>query len=219
MKKLFLINVLALAIRGVVPKLQAADVTTPGDPLIGGQMIGGVFTPATQGTPAGNANMFPANGKPSFSIDDDLSSKYRNFGVVFTGFVVTPRFGTTFVTRLDIATANDAPERDPLTFTLEGTNGDPLTGSYTLIASGSTGLDNDPGRSTYVISSNFPAVGAFSSYRLIFPTVRNSATADSMQVGDVTISGVSAPEPSIVSLLGISLIGLLGTRRKRPAAV
>ena len=123
------------------------------------------------------------------------------------------------MTRLDIATENDAPERDPLTFTLEGTNGDPLTGTYTLIASGSTGLDTDPGRATFVTSSIFPGVGAFTNYRVIFPTVRNSATADSMQVGDVAIRGIAAPEPSILSLLGLSVPGLMGTRRKRPAPV
>ena len=119
------------------------------------------------------------------------------------------------MTRLDIGTASDAPERDPLTFTLEGTTGDPLTGTYTLIASGSTGLDTDPGRSTFVISQSFPGVGAFTSYRLIFPTVRNSTTADSMQVGEVVLSGVSIPEPTILSLLGISAIGLLASRRGR----
>ena len=196
------------------------DVTSPGDPIIGGQMIGGVFTPATQGTPAGNANMFPSNGLPAFTIDDDLASKYRNFGEVMTGFIVTPRFGPlTFVTKIRFATAIDSPERDPLTYTLEGTTGDPLTGTYTLIASGSTGLDTDPGRGTFGPVLSFTGVGYATSYRVIFPTVRNSATADSMQVSEVVIAGVSAPEPSIVSLLGLSAIGLMGARRKRPAAV
>ena len=68
-------------------------------------------------------------------------------------------------------------------------------------------------------SSSFPAVGAFTSYRLIFPTVRNPALADSMQIGEVGIRGVAAPEPSILSLLGISAIGLMGARRKRPVPV
>ena len=116
-------------------------------------MIGGVFVQATQGTPMGNANMFPTNGKPAFAIDNDfVTSKYRNFGELDTGFIVTPTFSGgshsgTVVSALRIWTGNDAPERDPLTFTLEGTNGDPLMGIYTLIASGSTGVDTDPGRS------------------------------------------------------------------------
>lgn len=216
MKKLF--PIVALLTQGAASQLQATgDVTGPGNSIIGGQMIGGVFVPATEGTPAGNANMYPADGKPSFTIDNNLSTKYRNFGELNTGFVVT--VSLTLVTRLDLGTANNAPERDPLTFTLEGTTGDPLTGIYTLIASGSTGFENDPWRQTGVISSTFPAVGAFTSYRLIFPTVRNSATADSMQIGEVALSGVAAPEPSILSLLGISALGLSGARRKRLAAV
>ena len=168
--------------------------------------------------------MFPANAPPFASIDNSLDSKYRNFGEVFTGFVITPTFGGpggsgTFVSRIRFATALDAPERDPLTFTLEGTNGNPLTGAYSLIASGSTGLDTDPGRATFGPNQTFSVAGAFTSYRVIFPTVRSSAAADSMQISEVVIGGVSAPEPSILSLLGLSAIGLMGARRKRPAAV
>ncbi len=183
-------------------------VTRLGDPVIGGQMIGGVFVPATQGTPAGNANMYPPEYPPAFAIDRGIASKYRNFGEVFTGFVVSPSIGAgnfgTLVTKISFATALDAPERAPLTFTLEGTNsGNLLTGTYTLIASGSTGLDTDPGWGTYGPVQTFGAVGSFLSYRVIFPTVRNSATADSMQVGEVAIIGtIGVPEPSILSLLG-----------------
>ena len=194
------------------------DVTTPGDPIIGGQMIGGVFAPATQGAPAGNANMYPIDGLPAFVIDNGATSRYRNFGEVFTGFVVTPNFGHniggTFVSSFSLITAPDAPERDPLAFTLEGTQGDPLTGSYSLIFSGSTGLDVDPGRTAAKLTA-FPVVGAFTSYRVIFPTVRNSTATDSMQIGEVQINGVLAfPEPSTFALLGISAIGILATRRR-----
>ncbi len=182
-------------------------------------MVGGVFVVATEGTPSGNANMYPANGRPAFAIDNNLAMKYRNFGEFNTGFIVTPGAGAsvggTGVTRLSLGTANDAPERDPMTFILEGTNGDPLTGIYTLIAAGSTGLEVDPGRLEGVVGPSFPVVGAFKTYRLIFPTVRNAALADSMQIGEVAIVGFAAPEPTILSLLAISALGLLGTRRPR----
>ena len=155
------------------------DVTSPGDPITGGQTIGGVFIPATQGTPVGNANMFPPDSTPAFAIDNGFASKYRNFGEANTGFVVTPFFnrnnGGTFVTALRFGTGDNSPERDPLTYTLEGTAGDPFTGTYTRIASGSTGLDTDPGRATFGPVLTFPGVGAYTSYRVIFPTVRNSA--------------------------------------------
>ena len=123
------------------------------------------------------------------------------------------------MTRIRFATALDAPERDPLSFTLEGTDGDPLAGTYTMIASGSTGLESDPGRAAFGPNQMLPIVGAFTSYRVIFPAVRNSAAADSMQVSEVVLGGVAVPEPSILSLLGISAVGLMGARRKRPATV
>lgn len=196
------------------------DVTRPTDPVIGGQLIGGVFTPATQGTPVGNANMFPASGKPSFAIDDALQLSYRNFGELNTGLVISPAVnrpnGGTILIKLILTTAFDSPERDPLTFTLEGTNGDPLLGSYTLIASGSTGLDVDPGRGVSVLSQTFAPVGAATSYRLIFPTIRDSATADSMQIGEVQLIGTAAPEPSATALLVLSAISAGAFWRRRP---
>ena len=204
--------------------LAQSDVTSPSDPIIGGQMIGGVFVQATQGTPVGNANMFPFDGKPSFAIDNDFTtSKYRNFGEINTGFIVTPTFGQTVVTSLRVWTGSNSPEWDPLTFTLEGTNGDPLTGLYSLIASGSAGVDIDPGRSEGGVVQTFSTDSSrgggfgsgFTSYRLIFPTVRNSGTADSMQVTEVQIRGVLAPEPTAFTLLGLSAIGLFGSRRRR----
>lgn len=217
--KMLLAAVLIFAV--VARQAQAqGNILTPGDPIIGGQMIGGVFVQATQGTPVGNANMFPANGRPALAIDGGAEPRYRNFGEVMTGFVVTPSFtggnnSGTVVTRIRFATAVDSPERDPLTFTLEGTNGDPLTGIYTLIASGSTGLDVDPGRGNFGPPVTFTSVGAAHSYRVIFPTVRNSSTADSMQIGEVAIIGIAAPEPTAFTLLGLSAIGLLGSRRRR----
>jgi PEP-CTERM motif len=196
-------------------------VTSPGDPVIGGQLIGGVFTPATEGTPIGNANMFPSNARPGLTIDGGLGNQYRNFGEVNTGFVVTPFFnpfdGGTLLTRIRFATGNSAPERDPLTFTLEGTNGDPLTGVYTLITSGTTGFDSDPGRSSLGPAQTFQALGAFTSYRVIFPTIRDSSTGDSMQIGEVALIGIGVPEPSTFGLAALGALALSSANCRRKA--
>ncbi len=217
--KAFLLVLFVFVLNGVFGLRAQQKINGPGDTIIGGQILGGVFVQATEGTPAGNANMFPSDGKPSFAIDENRLTKYRNFGEFNTGFVITPGAnygnGGTGVTQLVFGTANDSPERDPLTFTLEGTTGNPLTGTYTLITSGSTGFDVDPGRQAAVVGPAFPAVGAFTSYRIIFPTIRNPATADSMQIGEVALIGYAAPEPTTLSLLMLSALGLLGARGKR----
>ena len=63
-----------------------------------------------------------------------------NFAKLNTGLSLKPTVGSTVVTGLRFTTANDAPERDPATYTLEGTTGSPYTGPWTLISSGDTGM-------------------------------------------------------------------------------
>lgn len=87
------------------------------------------------------------------------------------------------VTGLRFTSANDAEERDPMTFRLEGTNGTAAAGPWTVIATGNTGLSID--RFTTGPVASFTNTTAWKSYRLTFPTVRDSVTADSMQIGEV----------------------------------
>ena len=50
--------------------------------------------------------------------------KYLNFKAEGTGFIVTPaRYGQTTVTGIALSSANDFPNRDPLSFELYGSNG------------------------------------------------------------------------------------------------
>ena len=140
----------------------------------------------------------------------------------------------TVVTGLRITTANDAPGRDPMTFTLEGTVGDPSTGPWTLIASGNTGLATDPGRLTPGPIVSFPNAAGYRSYRLLFPTVRNptpTGTDNSMQISefellDGTGTDVTAPGDTIVGVRAIagnpnSEVAVVGTsngQNQYPAA-
>jgi len=214
-------NINAYVGSGDVP-FYPVDVTAPGDPIVG-----------LRNTVAGGANgdqaNWPGGEAPPNAINDNVGSKYLNFGEVLTGqaagentgFYVTPAAGPTLVGGLRFATANDGPERDPLTFTLEGTNGDPATDVWTLIASGDTGLATDPGRLTWQAASTEPvffSADTFTSYRLLFPTLRGTGQ-NSMQIGEVEfLSGRAViPEPSTFLLAALGLLGLLGWgwRRKR----
>src|SRR6185436_18094908 len=53
------------------------------------------------------------------AIDNDVSSKYLNLDKLNTGLTITPS-GQGPVRALTLISANDAPERDPSSFVLEG---------------------------------------------------------------------------------------------------
>jgi hypothetical protein len=156
-------------------------IARAGDPIIGvyntiaGGSIGGV-----------NASYSTPSEYPPFAIDNSSSTKYLNYGInvggltayqpgLNTGFYVSPVSSSASIAIvLLFATANDVPDRDPITVTLEGTNVTSSTAlnlgsSWTLIYSGPTGINSttDPGRLTYVPQQNFSNTLAFRSYRLL----------------------------------------------------
>src|SRR5256885_17196641 len=81
--------------------LQLSDVTQPGDPIV----------PTSNNSPGseGVANAI-----------DNAPTKYLNFDKVNTGFTVTPSVGGTLVSGITLTSANDAPDRDPATYNLQG---------------------------------------------------------------------------------------------------
>ena len=74
-------------------------------------------------------------------------------------------------------TANDAAARDPMSITLEGSNqtGTDLNlgSSWTLLYSGVSGLQVDPGRSQYGSRVYFNNTMVFQSYRLLITSKRD----------------------------------------------
>jgi uncharacterized repeat protein (TIGR01451 family) len=126
------------------------------------------------------------------AIDNLSNTKYLNFDKVNAGFTVTPITGSSIVTGMRFTTANDAPERDPMTFRLEGTTGNPQVGPWTVIVPEiSTELTNTLARLTVGPTVSFANATAYSSYRILFPTVRTNATANSMQIAEVEFLNAS----------------------------
>jgi hypothetical protein len=134
-------------------------------------------------------NQYPAVESPPNAIDDVVTTKYLNFAEINAGFIVTPS-APSVLGGLRFTTANDSPERDPLTVVLEGTN-DPnatttLNSTWTTIYNGDSGLATDPGRNTPGATVHF-AAGSFTSYRLLVLSVRTGATANSMQFAEIEL--------------------------------
>ncbi|MEM9660208.1 MAG: hypothetical protein AAF961_17725, partial [Planctomycetota bacterium] len=120
-------------------------------------------------------------------------TKYLNFAELDTGFIVTPFEGPSVAQSIQFTTANDAVPRDPTSFQLYGTNdpimsvdnGDGLGEAWTLIFEDSLTLTDD--RLTLGDAISFANSTSYASYKVQFPTVKDAAAANSMQIADVDL--------------------------------
>jgi len=206
-----------LAIAPRVPGV-AVDVTMPGDPI---WLVNG----ANDGD--GNAGAPPAAEGVSHAIDN-YTQKYLNFLDLGSGFIVTPSYGASVVTGLRLYTANDAEERDPASFEFSGSNdvgADPLAYSYAPIVSGALALPSsrNPGGSIVVDLTRFHqevSFGnstAYTTYKLVFPALKNAAAANSMQIGEAELLARGIPEPGTAAFLVVALVAV-GFRLRRSQA-
>lgn len=182
------------------------DITQPGDPIT---LINGFND--------GDGNFGPPPAAEGVEhVIDNLGNKYLNFLDVASGFQVTPSYGASVVTGLRFWTANDGVERDPASFQLEGSfNGSP----YVLIANMALNLPaaRNPGSGAALTGTAYQEVSfantqAYTSYRLIFPTLKDAAKANSMQIAEVEFL---VPEPSVLSLLALAGGTAAWLRRQR----
>jgi hypothetical protein len=183
---------------------RAAHIFTPGDPIL-------AIDP-DPGPPASS----PVGEEVDKVIDGLTTTKYLNFGREGAGFIVTPG-APSVVKSFVLTTGNDAPERDPVTYQLFGTNS-PITSApfstgaaepWTLISSGGTNLGTDPGRT--VVAPPVDVGGnttSYSSYKMIFPTVRDHANANSMQVTEAQLFTATAGAGSPILAPGNPTVAL-----------
>ena len=162
------------------------DVTAPGDVI-----------------DATSANSPAAEGVAN-AIDNNPATKYLNFDTQSAGLTVSPATGESVVTGLRLTSANDAPERDPASYLLSGSN-DGL--NFTPIAQGA--LPDFPGRFATVVA-RFTNNLSYRHYRLLFPTVRNATAAVAMQIAEVEFLGTVGPAlPTFPELIGTDLKGAM----------
>src|SRR5688572_25993776 len=141
-----LIAIIAVAFSGSL-QAQLADVTQPGDPIVA------------------TSNNSPGSEGVANAIDNQ-PTKYLNFDRVNTGFTVTPSVGGTLVNGITLTSANDAPDRDPADYRLEGS----LDGtSFFEIATGTVPPFPTRFYKNYIF---FPNDRAYRAYRLIFPNTQ-----------------------------------------------
>lgn len=161
---------------------------------------------------------YPANEAPPLAVDG-TTAKYLNFGREDSGFIVTPAGGPSTVRSFQLTTANDAVERDPATWQLFGTN-QPIASadnsyglgeSWTMIASGDVALP--PERNT--LGPVVPVTNStqYASYKLLFPTVKDGATANSMQIAEASFFSSTDGSGTDILNAGDAVKGVDGTVR------
>ena len=173
-----------------IPPPPPIDVTVPGDTILG--------VPNDGVTTGGGDNGWPGNEHPALAIDDNVITKYLHFKgeVEPTGLRITPLVGSSIVTELALTTANDATPRDPASFELSGSNIG-IDGPYELIASGDIvdfiQAEAWPRFTKNATPITFDNSTAYAHYQLMFPTIRDAGSANSMQIAEVELLGVIAP--------------------------
>src|SRR5262245_14434830 len=183
-------NALALAMLWLPNQSSAqSDVTSPGDPIV-----------LVNGTNDGDANAgAPPAAEGVEHVIDNVGQKYLNFLDLGSGFAVQPRVGATVVTGLRLYTANDSEARDPASYLLQGSTVG-TNGPWTTISSNALALPSgrNPG-GVVPLSSNYQTLffanpTAYAAYRLTFPTLKDAASANSMQIGEVELLGSVLPK-------------------------
>jgi hypothetical protein len=171
-------------IRSIALDVGAVDITTPHD--------------FVRGVP--NDKDWPGGETPLLVFDNRTSTKFLHFKgeIQPTGVEVTPFVGPTLVKGLTFTTANDAPERDPVQFELYGSN-DSIDGPWTLIAAGDI-VDFAQAAAWPRFTKNATPIVflndvVYTHYQVLFPAVRNPATANSMQIAEIELIGSSTALP------------------------
>ena len=160
----------------------SGDYLSPWVPVVEGPVdisaAGDAVVPSSDNHPAGE--------HAGFAIDNDSSTKYLNFdGANDSPSGLTITTGGGVVSGLGLTSANDAPDRDPATFVLSGSNDGGAT--FTEIASGDVPAFGARFERQEVSFANDVA---YTTYELSFPTTAGASTC-CMQIAEIELLGTA----------------------------
>ena len=158
---------------------------------------------------------YAATSPPQEIFDRDIGSDYISFGScsngtvskscgINTGFIVMPEQGATLLLAIRFTTSRSMFAGDPLTITIEGSNGTlsalMLGKSWSLIYNGSTGLDVDPGRATSgLVQCIINNAIWYASYRVLVTSKRG--ISGSVQYSELKLFGRENPNKGKFSFI------------------
>jgi hypothetical protein len=181
-----------------------ATYATPASQVSGGWVNDGNFTIGQVGT-TNPGNNWPSNEGPDKAVDNNTGSKFLHFRNNNAGVILRPTNSSVVFNRLALFTANDAPERDPASYVIYG-SAEALGGSsgtniqlssLTKIAEGTvTMLSNRNAGPTMIQFANSTA---YTSYVVVFPTVRTPASTTLTQISEIQLQQGANP-PGVVPM-------------------
>ena len=177
----------------------AAPILSPSDFIIA--IDGNRNLPGTSNT---------GNEGPEKAFDENNTTKWFSTARAFGGLIVTPNGAPSIVQSLSFTSANDSPERSPVSFQLFGltsntvNNGTGLEAPWTLIGGGSTGL-GDPTQPAIAFNTTGAAIDvtnstAYMSYKILFTKLR-SANANPYD----PVTGANGANPNGIQLSEVRL--------------
>ena len=179
-----------------LPSRNWQDLTVAGNTLLGatgrassgagaGGIFQGVVATLIDSVTASSGNVPSGEGAANVA-DGNSASKYLNRDKVGSGLVFTLSQAEV-VNSLQFTSANDASERDPMTFTVFGSNGPSewSSAAWTQVGQGNTGLGT--ARRTEAAAVSFANTTAYKHYKVVMTSLRNNAAATSMQVAEIKL--------------------------------
>ena len=182
-----------ISLSGIGSATQAiATYANAASQVLGGWVNNGNFTIGSAGS------TWPSAEGPDKVVDANTDSKFLTFRNNNAGVILKPTNANLVFNRLSLWTANDYPDRDPASYIIYGSTSN-LTGiagtnipisSLTAIASGNVTLQN--ARRTGPTVIQFANSVAYTSYVVVFPTVRNSSEPLT-QISEIQLSQGTNP--------------------------
>lgn len=217
-------------IASLSPGGPTGPIFAPGDGVFGGQISedGTKFEVGVAGDTAG-ANNWPAGEAPASAIDGTVG-KYLNFAEFNSGILVTPASGPSVANQMQLWTANDEEPRDPASYEIYGTKeelgaeGPFNISDFKLLDSGDLELPSARNVGGDLLDENSETVifgnsTSYASYLIVFPTVKNEASANSMQIAGIQLSNIGGVDLLTVSRVKVSPEGMTFELINRPESV
>ena len=182
-----------------------ATYTTATSQVLGGWVNNGNFTIGSPGNFGTVGNNWPAAEGPEKAVDGNAgvsgnTSKFLLFQNTNAGLILKPTNSSVVFNRMALYTGNDAPERDPTSYIIYGSNS-ALSGSagtnipissLTKITEGTLTMLSARSAGPNVVQ--FANSTAYTSYVVVFPTVRSTVNNNCTQVSEVQLlQGMNPP--------------------------